>query len=825
MNRPLMICRPRDPFDIQPTRKRTLPFLRKGSGCRAAVHSCGYFDVTRSSRKVWVRPRSKIASESLAVTAAQQPLHLRAKDFVVLPVLPGAPPLVPWLWTMATRELTEDDVRMFIVKMMGIEGYTLEKEGRDGFEITNKNCKSILKPTVDMLKTEVLDRHHVYQQRGITPRLAKPAAALNRNYALRQLTHVPPIDIPEEELKRMKLRLDAIRKVVNSARKSVPRKEAWTLIRDAIQNIADDTPETNNAIAVPDDTASSAVVETNVTTVNSEEQLAPNEDSGYSSALDMLATASIADSANTNSDKASASVSLFGSSGAGLLMMPENSMPSTGSVTKPNDGEESQIGSIGSSFMDKLGLKPQAVPSSIDEHVEEQDKGENESKDSTKTSATEMVERIVNGSVGESTFNLSKEFGRAQKRVRPNQQDGIVKGSGFPSSGTVGDAAGVEAHVSGGASSADTPDNNNNNDNKNKGSRNNNNDQIDKSNTSTALHWAAKDGYIESVVALLDEGLIPIDAQDENGDTPLHLATMEKLDNSDVVDLLLDRGASVKVRNNKGETALHAATSINDPDIILALIRKKADVDAEEKRGFMPLHMAATIGHDLVVRCLLENGATVDALKNLYGITALHAACHNGHLKAVMVLVEKGAKTTMKTTREGGTPLHAASLNGHIDVVRYLIEQGALVNATNNDGLTPLHASSLRGHTPVVECLLQRGATTDTKTNLGLTALHGAAKKGHTGVVECLVDNGASVTEGNSQKQSALHVASQAGHADIVKFLVERGAVVNATDTNGRTALHYASDNGNIEVIQYLVQHGGSIGAQTATWDRVGTLR
>lgn len=73
----------------------------------------------------------------------------------------------------------------------------------------------------------------------------------------------------------------------------------------------------------------------------------------------------------------------------------------------------------------------------------------------------------------------------------------------------------------------------------------------------SALHCAAKAGFIEPVRILLDHGA-DVNAQDRDGDTPLHTACKSSIKNhqriQQVVDLLIKNGANLSARNNRGRT-------------------------------------------------------------------------------------------------------------------------------------------------------------------------------------------------------------------------------------------------------------------------------
>ena len=61
---------------------------------------------------------------------------------------------------------------------------------------------------------------------------------------------------------------------------------------------------------------------------------------------------------------------------------------------------------------------------------------------------------------------------------------------------------------------------------------------------------------------------IDINAKDEDGDTPLHLATRSL--RGDIVNILLDNGALATVRNNSQQTPAFLAFAANAQDKVQA---------------------------------------------------------------------------------------------------------------------------------------------------------------------------------------------------------------------------------------------------------------
>jgi ankyrin repeat protein len=85
-----------------------------------------------------------------------------------------------------------------------------------------------------------------------------------------------------------------------------------------------------------------------------------------------------------------------------------------------------------------------------------------------------------------------------------------------------------------------------------------------------------------------------------------------------------------------GDTPLHKAASQGHDDILQLLLNHGASVDTVNYLGFTPLHRAAIHGHDGILQLLLNHGASVDDVNNV-GDTPLHKAACRGHVKCIKV--------------------------------------------------------------------------------------------------------------------------------------------------------------------------------------------
>lgn len=215
----------------------------------------------------------------------------------------------------------------------------------------------------------------------------------------------------------------------------------------------------------------------------------------------------------------------------------------------------------------------------------------------------------------------------------------------------------------------------------------------------TPLHQAAEaSGYPESITTLLDHGA-DIHAKDEEGNTPLHLATSNQ--NNQVVALLLDRGADINTENKDGDTPLHLAIYHDrSPDIIPLLLAQGADINVQNKYGDTPLNKAIERS-PAIIPILLEHGADVN-IQNINGITPLHRILFwNTRPEVVALLLEHGADVNAKTKTivyyvpglSSATPLHWAAQESSSEIIALLLDRGADLTAQNELRETPCQSA------------------------------------------------------------------------------------------------------------------------------------
>ena len=179
------------------------------------------------------------------------------------------------------------------------------------------------------------------------------------------------------------------------------------------------------------------------------------------------------------------------------------------------------------------------------------------------------------------------------------------------------------------------------------------------------------------------------------------------------VKRLLGEGASVKVRDGRGVTALLAATHGNHVEVARLLIAAGADVNAKDIIEDSPFLYSGAEGRNEILKLTLAAGADLKSV-NRYGGTALIPAAHHGHPETVKILLATAIDKD-HVNKLGWTALLEAVILGdggptHTEIVRLLVEAGANVNLADREGVTPLQHAKRRGFREMVRIFEAKGA-------------------------------------------------------------------------------------------------------------------
>ncbi|XP_014233514.2 ankyrin-1-like [Trichogramma pretiosum] len=358
----------------------------------------------------------------------------------------------------------------------------------------------------------------------------------------------------------------------------------------------------------------------------------------------------------------------------------------------------------------------------------------------------------------------------------------------------------------------------------------------------TPLHAICKrkngdDGLLKRFFEINDElnQLVEVDAKNEEGSTPLHLALSHACKKMN--QLLLQRHADPNLANAEGHTPLHVICQREDDDVDLVKmlfemsdkLNKPIQIDARDKFGCAPLHLALNGGHEQIAEWLLRRGADIN-LANVKGSTPLHMISagkmdYADFLRTFFEISDEQRRPVKVDARdnEGKTPLHHAISHRHKKLFELLLRRDVDPNVADNDGSTALHTICMADDdngwaTMLFEISEERNRQVqiDARGLYNLTPLHLAlVKKELREVAELLLRKGAATNLVDSEGSTPLHtVCKYADDDDRVRMLIEisneenKPVEVDARNKLGRTPLHRALAKGNGQGVRYLLKLG-----------------
>ncbi len=169
-----------------------------------------------------------------------------------------------------------------------------------------------------------------------------------------------------------------------------------------------------------------------------------------------------------------------------------------------------------------------------------------------------------------------------------------------------------------------------------------------------------------------------------------------------ILDILIEKGINVNLKDQCGDTALLKAVGVKHRNkhlieykIIKKLITAKANVNFKNNKGETPLMIAAIMGHSKVVELLIKAGADINASDN-HNESIILKTSYYSRGDIINKLINAGADVNVKGYKNQ-TPLMLVARNNSIfaydnilSTIKQFLEAGADVNAVDNDGKTPI---------------------------------------------------------------------------------------------------------------------------------------
>lgn len=208
-----------------------------------------------------------------------------------------------------------------------------------------------------------------------------------------------------------------------------------------------------------------------------------------------------------------------------------------------------------------------------------------------------------------------------------------------------------------------------------------------------SLFSAVHSGNIDGIILAVESG-IDINAQDDRGATPLHIAAFRG--EVEIAEYLLSEGADTTITNIDGLTALQTAEYVRHAMMVIVLSQASGIDSVMLPDAESTIWDAAREGNLTALEFHLSDDLDVNTRLDLkedpaFGGSALHMAIMEFANEAVLYLIERGADVNLPAANaQKGTPLHWAVKAANDDGVRMLLDAGADRTLPDANGKLPL---------------------------------------------------------------------------------------------------------------------------------------
>ena len=280
---------------------------------------------------------------------------------------------------------------------------------------------------------------------------------------------------------------------------------------------------------------------------------------------------------------------------------------------------------------------------------------------------------------------------------------------------------------------------------------------------------------------LFSIGLVP-DRRNAQGRTALMILAGNRMPRREVdrnavvtgAQILIDHGADVNARDNRGNTALILASQSGATDLFRLLVAEGADIDAANREGRTALTEAMSKGHGTIVAELITSGADPNA--------------------------------TIKIGNFLKNPLSMAVANRDADMVGYLLAAGATIPPEGRSACDLFRKAAPQPE--IVRLLAASGVDLNRRDELNRYPLSVVMRHGPPESVAAMIEAGAAPYLEDWRGKQPLMVFVKNGRADMVRLCVEKSDRIRQDPEIMRNAMYWAVRSARVEVVRALLKYG-----------------
>lgn len=235
---------------------------------------------------------------------------------------------------------------------------------------------------------------------------------------------------------------------------------------------------------------------------------------------------------------------------------------------------------------------------------------------------------------------------------------------------------------------------------------------------STSLIYACQQGYTKIVEILIKNGA-NINSINKWNETPLicvltSLETIRKGTNIEITKILIKNGVNV-------ENTLSYAVMSSNKKLVKMIIEEGANINYKNEKGMTALLYSFDTGCEDIVKLLLINETFIDyndqkykKVVNYIKKRILISYIKDKNIEKIFILIDKYKDIIdfNSIDEEGNNAFHHAVVLNNVELLKILFDNKCNINLINNKGETPLYISISNNNVDkyIVSYLVNRGA-------------------------------------------------------------------------------------------------------------------